>query len=184
MLKLSHVSKSFEGKTVFENFNACLSTGIYAVTGPSGAGKTTLLRIIAGLEEYTGTVTGAGRISYCFQEPRLLPWCTAEENVSLVSDIITAKTLLSCMGLEKEFSAYPAELSGGMQRRVALARALAAPYDTLLLDEPLAGLDDKTAKIVLAVIQKNVRGKTVLFVTHDTTPDSVFDGKIELHSSC
>ena len=85
------------------------------------------------------------------------------------------------MGLEKELSAYPAELSGGMQRRVSLARALAAPYDTLLLDEPLTGLDDSTAKAVLEVTRKNAQGKTVLFVTHNQELFTAFDGEIKLH---
>ncbi len=180
MLELSHVGKSYGAKIVLQDCSVCFSQGIYAVTGPSGAGKTTLLRIIAGLEKYTGTVTGAGRISYLFQEPRLLPWYTAEANVAVVSDKDTARTMLAAVGLKKELPAYPHELSGGMQRRVALARALAAPFDTLLLDEPLAGLDEKTAKGILALIWEKAQGKTVLFVTHDRGLVEKMDGQFAL----
>lgn len=180
MLELSHVGKSFGPKTILQDCSACFSRGIYAVTGPSGAGKTTLLRIIAGLEKHTGTVTGAGRISYLFQEPRLFPWYTAEENVAIVSDDNTAHTLLTAVGLKREYLAYPSQLSGGMQRRVALARALAAPFDTLLLDEPFAGLDEKTAQSVLSLIWENAQGKTVLLVTHDRYLAEKMDGQLTL----
>ena len=159
MLELSHVGKSYGEKIVLQDRSACFSQGIYAVTGPSGAGKTTLLRIIAGLETYTGTVTGAGRISYLFQEPRLFPWYTAQENVALVSDRDTAHATLTAVGLEKEPPAYP---------------------HALLLDEPLAGLDEKTAKSVLALIWEKAQKKTVLFVTHDPVLAETMDGRFAL----
>ena len=180
MLELSHVGKSYGAKIVLQDCSVCFDQGIHAVTGPSGAGKTTLLRIVAGLEAYTGTVTGAGRISYLFQEPRLLPWFTAQANVALVSDKDTSRTMLAAVGLKKDLLTYPQQLSGGMQRRVALARALAAPFDTLLLDEPLAGLDEKTAKGVLSLIWEKARGKTVLFVTHDQGLAEKMDGQFAL----
>ncbi len=180
MLELSHVGKSYGLKTVLQDCSVCFSQGIYAVTGPSGAGKTTLLRIVAGLEKHTGTVMGAGRISYLFQEPRLLPWYTAEENVAIVSDRNAAHTMLTAVGLRQEYLAYPSQLSGGMQRRVALARALAAPFDTLLLDEPFAGLDDKTAQSVLSLILEKAQGKTVLLVTHDLCLAEKMDGQFAL----
>lgn len=180
MLELSHVGKSYEAKIVLQDCSACFPQGIHAVTGPSGAGKTTLLRIVAGLETHTGTVAGAGRISYLFQEPRLLPWFTAQANVAVVSDKDTARTLLTAVGLKKDLQAYPHQLSGGMQRRVALARALAAPFDTLLLDEPLAGLDEETAKGILTLIWEKAQGKTVLFVTHDRDLAQKMDSQFAL----
>ena len=175
MLELQTVSKSFGEKPIFENLSAAFPPGIHAITGPSGAGKTTLLRIIAGLEPYTGTVCGAGKVSYCFQEPRLLPRRTALQNVALVSETDTAAEMLCALGLENDLHTYPEALSGGMQCRVSLARALAAPYDTLLLDEPFSGLDADTAQVALQLIRTRAKGKTVLLVTHDDALASTLD---------
>lgn len=144
-MNLSHVQAGYPEKTIFPDLSLSLpDQGIFALTGPSGSGKTTLLRLLAGLlKPQSGEITGiAGKkVAFMFQEDRLLPWATAEKNVALVSDTETARRWLSLMEME-DGSLYPHQMSGGMQRRVALARALAFGGDLLFLDEPFKGLDE------------------------------------------
>lgn len=143
--------------------------GVLCLWGPSGCGKTTALRLLAGLAKPTsGKVSGVNRVAMVFQEDRLLPWRTALENVTLVgADDVTARDLLSALGLtEEEMVALPAHLSGGQQRRVALARALAAECDLLLLDEPFNGLDEGTWQDVVPLIRQAAQKRPVVLVTH------------------
>ncbi len=153
-----------------------------SLLGPSGCGKTTLLRLLMGIEQPTsGTLTIAptvsGRLSYVFQEPRLVPWRTSLENVLLplelsgaasasASDEATA--LLTRLGLGERLAHFPRELSGGMQMRVALARALITKPKVLLLDEPFAALDERT-RFRLQDLLLELRARLDLqyvFVTH------------------
>ena len=129
MLKLTGIRKSFDGLPVLSNLSLTLSQGeIVALIGPSGCGKTTLLNIISGLTAPdAGTVEGAeGKLSYMFQNARLLPWRTVEENIRLVREDATGeevRALIAAVGLEGFEHYYPGQLSGGMARRCALARA-------------------------------------------------------------
>ena len=143
--------------------------GVVCLWGASGCGKTTALRLLAGLEKPTGgKVNGVERVAMVFQEDRLLPWRSALENVMLIgADADVARDMLAALGLTtEEMEAYPIHLSGGQQRRVALARALAAESDILLLDEPFNGLDEGTWQDVVPLICEVAKSRPVVLVTH------------------
>jgi ABC-type nitrate/sulfonate/bicarbonate transport system ATPase subunit len=144
------------------------------LVGPSGCGKSTMLRIILGLDrDFQGRIARPpnARIGMVFQEPRLLPWRSVEHNVRLAApDIEDAKLseLFKILELEAHRSHYPGELSLGLARRVALARAFAVEPDILVLDEPLASLDDALAGRLREEIAMLVASRPVmtLLVTH------------------
>jgi ABC-type nitrate/sulfonate/bicarbonate transport system ATPase subunit len=148
---------------------------VAALVGPSGCGKTTLLRIIAGLDrDYQGTVRLPAhcRLGMVFQEPRLLPWRSVEANVRLAAPEATDATLdalFQTLGLAAHRGHYPGELSLGLARRVALARAFAVAPDLLVLDEPFVSLDAALAERLRAELVELVtrRPVTTLLVTHD-----------------
>lgn len=172
MLELKDVSLSFGALEVLRGASLALEQGErIAITGPSGCGKTSLLHVIAGLlHPDSGLVRNrAARTACVFQEPRLLPWLSAEENVSIVMPHGTqgqdALMLLKELGLADSAEKHPCELSGGMQQRAALARALAYAPDLLLLDEPFRALD--AASKALAIDAVNERADcAVILVTH------------------
>jgi len=180
-LKLQGIRRSFSDpapKLVLSGIDLAIETGEFvALVGPSGRGKTTLLRIIAGLDEaYEGTVTWAGgrrpRLAAVFQEPRLVPWLSVLDNLRLVSDRdrdAEARALLTEAGLAGTETAFPGQLSGGMQRRVALVRALLVDPEFLVLDEPILSLDPDLAQRMREWIGAywRLRRPTVLLVTHD-----------------
>ena len=170
MIELKNVVCSYDGRPVLNGLDLTLpEAGAVAVTGPSGTGKTTLLRLLAGLIlPASGTVEGLSgkRVAMVFQEDRLLPWRTALENVALFcKDEAPAREALAKLELEAALDKRPNELSGGMRRRVALARALCYGGDILILDEPFKGLDD-ALKLRVAEAVRGVFPLTVL-ATHD-----------------
>lgn len=159
-----------------EDLRLTLPTGqAGAVVGPSGCGKTTLLRLIAGLDkDYAGEIVlpEHGRLGMVFQEPRLLPWRSVRDNIAIAApqareEEITA--LIEELSLKEHAGHFPRELSLGLARRVALARALAVKPDLLLLDEPLVSLDASLARDLREMIARLIdeRRITTLIVTHD-----------------
>jgi len=147
---------------------------VCALLGPSGCGKTTLLRIIAGLDrDFQGRVSLPSRrkIGMVFQEPRLLPWRSVADNLRVVgaSNEANLAEIAAALGLSQHLDHFPGELSLGLARRAAIARAFAVEPDLLLLDEPFVSLDAALARRLreelLALVVK--RKATTLIVTHD-----------------
>ena len=174
MLTIEHLTKQFGEKTLFRDL--CLTVdGPAVLWAPSGWGKTTLLRILMGLDTPTaGRVRGVGRAAAVFQEDRLCPQLTALQNVTLVlpgsekqyKEQIGAD--FQQLGMDAAALALPAaRLSGGQKRRTALLRALWAPSDTLLLDEPFTGMDPDTLAAAAALLRTRCGTEPVLLATHD-----------------
>lgn len=172
-LVLEHVEKRYGDKVVLRDFSARFPGGeCTCIMGPSGCGKTTLLRLILGLETPDG-----GRIlgrsfpmAAVFQENRLFEDFSALSNVTAVCPRERrpeAARHLMALGLGESLHAPVRTLSGGMKRRVAVARAVLAPGEVLVLDEPFTGLDRDTKAAVLAYLKDHTQGRTLLLVTHD-----------------
>lgn len=170
MIEIRDLTVRFADQTVFENRSFTLpDTGVVLLRGASGIGKTTLLRVLAGLQKpQSGKITGlmGRRISFAFQEPRLLEHMRAVDNVALVSDRHTAETLLKMLNLGEVLQKKASELSGGQKQRVSLARAFAFSNDVVLLDEPFAGLDEQNKLRAAELIR--TAGLAVV-VTHDAS---------------
>ncbi len=174
MLELRDISVSYGEKTVLQHCDLNLMSGErIALMGPSGCGKTTLLRIALGLQPPDrGTVRrDFSRVSAVFQEPRLLPWRTALENVMLPiagrpDSRDAAVSHLEKLELADAVGLYPDELSGGMQQRVSLARAMVFAPDLLVLDEAFKGLDVELRGRVLTLLAGSLQNTSVLLATH------------------
>ena len=180
-LEVDIASKRFENAAgerhdVIAGIAFALDAGEVGVfVGPSGCGKSTMLRILAGLDhDFQGRISRPvdARIGFVFQEPRLLPWRSVEENVRLVAplaDDAKLSALFEILELKAHRNHFPGELSLGLARRVALARAFAVEPDFLILDEPLASLDAALAARLRDEIAMLVDGRSVitLLVTHD-----------------
>ncbi|MFW5780002.1 MAG: ABC transporter ATP-binding protein [Bacillota bacterium] len=179
-MKLININKKYNDLTVLKDFSLQLEENkICCLLGPSGCGKTTVLNVISNLVSYEGTVEKeSGNISYIFQNQRLLPNLNVEKNLEYVllscglsKEQITKKidNILSIVELTEKKKSYPAQLSGGMQQRVAMARAFIYPSVLLLMDEPFKGLDIVLKKRLVEAFLKlwHRDKKTAIFVTHD-----------------
>ena len=172
-LILENICKAYGEKTVLQDFSHVFPAGKRTcIMGPSGCGKTTLLRIILGLETPdTGTITGKPeRVTAVFQENRLFEDFSALSNLAAVcphGDKHTMADHLTELGLGDSLHKPVRTLSGGMKRRVSIARAVLAPGDLVILDEPFTGLDKDTKDVVLHYLKHHTQGRTLLVVTHD-----------------
>ena len=170
-LRVEGLCKSYNGKRVLEGLSAVFPDGVTWIAAPSGTGKTTLLRLLLGLERPDGgSILGADRRwAAVFQEDRLREHLSAAGNLRFVLGEVPpeAGALLERLGLSPGDPRPVREWSGGMKRRLALARALLAPSDALALDEPLNGLDEGNRGRCLELIQAAGAGKPVLLAAHD-----------------
>ncbi len=165
-----NISKTYGENQVLSDVNLCVNPGeVVAVRGASGTGKTTLLMILSGvIKADKGKVKNEGGISFLFQEDRLLPWLTAKENILFVNPCADAENLLALVSLENAGDMYPDELSGGMKRRLAIARTLAGKGEVVFLDEPFTGLDEELRKETAQRVFDYLKGRAVAIVTHDS----------------
>lgn len=185
MTSLYSVSFSYGDHLVLQNVSMTLSVGQRtALMAPSGSGKTTLLRLLAGLEQpSSGTVEGipALGVSMVFQEDRLLPQLTVLGNLVLAAPHANRNVLLAMLdelSLAPVANSYPGTLSGGMKRRVAIARAIAFGSPLVLLDEPFSGLDEHTRAQTATFILRHTQNCALLAVTHDQQEAALLDAKI------
>lgn len=185
MIELSDVSVSYGDELVLENVSLSVQRGErIAVMGKSGSGKTTLINVIAGLLPVkSGEIYTEGKIACVFQEARLLPWLSAQENILFVTveneeNITKAKQILKELELGDDYDKLPGELSGGMQQRVSIARALLFGADIIILDEPFSALDVEMKEKVISLIKKYGENACIIIITHDIGDAKAISDKI------
>lgn len=185
-MELFHVAFGYPGKPLFRDLSLTLAPGErLALMGPSGCGKTTLLRLMAGLEKPTsGVVKGIPKkegISMVFQENRLVPGLTVLENLALVAPKAGREELINLLkplGLGEEGDSYPGSLSGGMARRVAIARAAALGSPLVLLDEPFTGLDEAAGKAAAKFLRERFPHAAMAAAVHHREEAELLDARI------
>ena len=190
MIELRNINKVYDDLVIFNDFNMNIEEGkIICFLGASGCGKTTLLNMISGtVKNDEGSISGINdKISYIFQDTRLLPWANVEDNIKFVLksdkkvdlDELTKK-YIDIVKLTKFRKYYPIQLSGGMKQRVSIARAFAYSAKLLLMDEPFKGLDyELKLDLIHAFLELwEEDNRTVLFVTHDIDEALLLSDKI------
>ena len=182
---LENVDKRFGEKVVFADFSLRLLSGsLTVIMGPSGCGKTTLLNMLMGLTEPdNGRIEGVpSRKAAVFQEDRLCEPFNALANVRMVCapnvDDSLIQSHLTQLGLAERLSVPVKNLSGGMRRRVAIARAMLADAEIILMDEPFKGLDDKLKFETMDYVKQHRNHRTLIMVTHDREGSLYMDGEL------
>ena len=183
-MKIEKLNFAYGEKKIFQDLNLDMPKGVTCIMGGSGAGKTTLLNCISRQLDFDGNITyddngGSSKsdldFAYVFQQPRLIPSMSVEDNIKFILPSSLGKAqvqqkvddIISKLRLEDCRKSYPSKISGGQASRVSLARALVISCDILLLDEPFRGLDIKLKKDILNLLIPLIENKIVVFVTHD-----------------
>ena len=171
MIRLDRVSFSYGEKQMMHDFSLSIEKeNVLCLFGESGCGKTTVLRLLLGLEKPdSGNIYGIGKwkAAAVFQEDRLLPFWSLQKNIALTAtDAGAAEENMKALGLLEVKDKAISSLSGGMKRRAAIARALAAEFDYLILDEPFTGLDDENIRRAAAHIRAVAKDRPIVMVTH------------------
>lgn len=185
-ISINNISFSYNDKDVFKDFSATFTEGeTTTIMSPSGKGKTTLLYLISGLlTPENGDIAyriPSPKFSMVFQDNRLIEASSITNNIKLINPNLNKNDISLCLealGLYGYDNKRVKHLSGGEKRRVAIARAILADFDILLMDEPFTGLDDDTKEIVIQYIKERTAGKTVLLVTHNKTEAQKFGNSI------
>ena len=185
MTALRNINKSFGHKRVLTDFSHGFERGSRTcIMGVSGGGKTTLLNILMGLiKPDSGEIINAPKkISAVFQEDRLCEPYSAVKNILAVTGKLVNNekiiAILDDLGLSGSEHIAVKSLSGGMRRRVALARALLAESEMVILDEPFKGLDEETRERVIGVLLRNLNGRTLIVATHDARDIIALDAEV------
>lgn len=182
---LENVRKCYGEKTVFDDLSHVFKAGsVTCITGPSGSGKTTLLRLIAGLEDAeSGTLTGTPeKAAFVFQDDLLCEDFSAVSNIRLAVGKAMPQAEIEArlreIGITEVRRKPVRAFSGGMKRRVAIARAVCFDAPLLLMDEPFKGLDAELKKTVMTFVKKYAAGATVIFASHDPTEAEFLGGTV------
>lgn len=197
-LELQHISKSYDGLPVLKNLNLSFQQGqCYCLMSPSGSGKTTLLRILMGLEQADyGLILADGTpqdmsslpASAVFQEDRLCESFSPIENVAMCAGrslkAPRIKWELARLLPEECLNRPVSTLSGGMKRRVAVARALLIPSHILLMDEPFTGMDDELKRNVISYIREKQDGRLLILSTHQEEDVELIGGELVRLENC
>ncbi|MGN1201899.1 MAG: ATP-binding cassette domain-containing protein [Eubacterium sp.] len=181
MIKLNNVSFSYDSKQVLKDLSLTINDGDrICLWGDSGVGKTTVLRLILGLEkaEANAVICTDKRFSAVFQENRLLPFKTIEENIMMLGGGDRLDYILDSLKISEAKNKYPSQLSGGMARRAAIARALSIDADVYIFDEPFTGLDRDNIGRAISLINEFTKGKTLICVMHDRETAELLNCKI------
>ena len=175
-IALRGVSVKFGDRVAVQDVSLDIPEGQrVALVGPSGCGKTTLLRALSGNVPSLGTIVRRGRVSVVYQDLKLLPWLTVEENIFIskstatTTDDNTVRRWIAVAGLDGKLANYPYQLSGGQQQRVSVIRALVQKPDILLLDEPFSALDFVAKRRLIKLIDSiaDLAKLTIVVVSHD-----------------